>query len=148
VYYFYIIPQPRRVLHKVSIELFHSHLWKSARYETRVARWDIFKPKIPILVNLGGSCNGSCWCIILPVGLFYDYFVYFAFIWSILRLYGLFFPVLVCCTKKNMATLYETLTPIKARHFKMTDLSKQKCQLLHKSHQLYMYLWEFIMYNM
>jgi hypothetical protein len=28
---------------------------------TRVARWHIFKPKIAIWVNLGGSFNGRCW---------------------------------------------------------------------------------------
>jgi hypothetical protein len=30
-------------------------------FQTRVARWYIFKPKIPICVNFGGSCNGRCW---------------------------------------------------------------------------------------
>jgi hypothetical protein len=30
---------------------------------TRVARWHIMKTKNPIRVNLGGSCNGSCWYI-------------------------------------------------------------------------------------
>jgi hypothetical protein len=29
----------------------------------RVARWFIFKPKIPILVNFGGPWNGKCWYI-------------------------------------------------------------------------------------
>jgi hypothetical protein len=42
----------------------------------RVARWKIFKPKILVWVNFGGSCNGRFWCI-----------------WYI-------FPVLVCSTKK------------------------------------------------
>jgi hypothetical protein len=27
----------------------------------RVARWHIFKPKILIWVNVGGTCNGRCW---------------------------------------------------------------------------------------
>jgi hypothetical protein len=27
----------------------------------RVARWFIFKPKIPIWVNFGGPWNGKCW---------------------------------------------------------------------------------------
>jgi hypothetical protein len=30
---------------------------------TRVARWHIFKPKIPIWVNFCGSWNRRCWCI-------------------------------------------------------------------------------------
>jgi hypothetical protein len=66
-----------------------------------VARWHIFKPKIPIWVNFGGSCNGRCW------------YMYFIAIWSILWHFGLFnghlvyifSPVLVCCTKKNLTTL-------------------------------------------
>jgi hypothetical protein len=28
--------------------------------ENRVARWYIFKPKVQIWVNFGGSCNGRC----------------------------------------------------------------------------------------
>jgi hypothetical protein len=36
----------------------------------RVARWHIFKPKIPIWIYLGRSCNVSCWYIIRPFGLF------------------------------------------------------------------------------
>jgi hypothetical protein len=42
---------------------------------------------------------------IWPFGLFYGYFVYFVAIWYILWLFDMFFPVLVCCTKKNLATL-------------------------------------------
>jgi hypothetical protein len=36
------------------------------------------------------------------VGLFYDHLVHFVGIWYI-------FPILVCCTKKNLATLLVTL---------------------------------------
>jgi hypothetical protein len=32
-------------------------------------------------------------------------FVYFVAIWYILGLFGIFFPALKCCTKKNLATL-------------------------------------------
>jgi hypothetical protein len=35
---------------------------------TRVARWLIFKPKIPIWVNFGGSCIRRCWHILWPFG--------------------------------------------------------------------------------
>jgi hypothetical protein len=31
---------------------------------SRVARWCIFKTKIPILGNIGGSCNVRCWYIL------------------------------------------------------------------------------------
>jgi hypothetical protein len=36
----------------------------------RVARWFVFKPKIQIWVNFGGSCNGRCWCILRTLGPF------------------------------------------------------------------------------
>jgi hypothetical protein len=77
----------------------------------RAARLHSFIPKIPIWVNFGGSCNGRCWYSLLPFGLFYSHLVYFVTIsynsWS----FGTFFPVLVCCAKKNLATLphYEFL---------------------------------------
>jgi hypothetical protein len=44
----------------------------------RVARWYIFEPKTPIWVNFGVSCKDRCRLILWP---------------------------LVCCTKKNLATL-------------------------------------------
>jgi hypothetical protein len=31
---------------------------KMERIRFRVARWFVFKPKIPIWVNIEGSCNG------------------------------------------------------------------------------------------
>jgi hypothetical protein len=36
----------------------------------RVARWHIFKQKIQIWVNFGGSSSGRCWYILWPFGLF------------------------------------------------------------------------------
>jgi hypothetical protein len=35
-----------------------------AHSHTRQQGCQIFKPKIPIWVNSGGSCNGRCWCIL------------------------------------------------------------------------------------
>jgi hypothetical protein len=65
----------------------------------RVARWLIFKPKIPIWVNFGGSCNTRSWYIIWPFGLFYSYLLH---LWS----FGtLCFPILVCWPNINLATL-------------------------------------------
>jgi hypothetical protein len=47
-----------------------SHRKKSRCFiSTRVARWHIFKPKIQIWVNFGGSGDGRCWHILLPFGL-------------------------------------------------------------------------------
>jgi hypothetical protein len=51
-----------------------------------------FKPKIPIWINFGGSCNGRCWFILRPLGLFYDYWVYFVAVWYFLLSFGIFFP--------------------------------------------------------
>jgi hypothetical protein len=57
----------------------------------RVARWHISKPKFPIWVNFGGSCN---------VGIFYGHLVdftaiwytYIVVVWKIIWLFGIFFP--------------------------------------------------------
>jgi hypothetical protein len=39
------------------------------------------------------------------VGIFYVHLINFPAIWYIYPPFGTFFPVLVCCTKKNLATL-------------------------------------------
>jgi hypothetical protein len=49
----------------------------------RVARWFVFKPKIPIWANFGGSCYGKSWYILRPFGLFYSLWKYFKAIWYI-----------------------------------------------------------------
>jgi hypothetical protein len=70
----------------------------------RVARWFVFKPKIQICVNFGGTCNGRWWNILWTM-------VHFTVIWYILWTFGIVcgnlvcFHVLVFCIKKNMATL-------------------------------------------
>jgi hypothetical protein len=68
----------------------------------RVARWYIFKPKIPIWVNFGVSYNGRCWYSswpfgtnnLWPFGMLCDHFVYFSR-----------FGTYVVGTSKNLATL-------------------------------------------
>jgi hypothetical protein len=55
----------------------------------------------------GGSCNGSCWYILWPFGKFSEHLVYFVAIWDIFWSFGILFPILVCCTKKTLATLFE-----------------------------------------
>jgi hypothetical protein len=57
---------------------------------TKVARWYIFKPKLPIWVNFGGSCNGRCLYTLWPFGIFYGHLVYFTAIWSTLKPFGIF----------------------------------------------------------
>jgi hypothetical protein len=60
-----------------------------------VTRWFIFKPKIPIWVNLGGPEIGKCrnisMCIcniLRTLGIFYDHLVYFVFVWDIFSGFG------------------------------------------------------------
>jgi hypothetical protein len=45
------------------------------------------------------------WYILWPFGLFYNNLAYFRVIWYILWSLGHIFHVLVCCIKKNLATL-------------------------------------------
>jgi hypothetical protein len=63
-----------------------------------------FQTKIPIWVNFGGSCNGKARCILRPFGVFYCNWKYLMVVWYILSSFGIFFPVLVFCAKKNPAT--------------------------------------------
>jgi hypothetical protein len=65
---------------------------KRANGVSRVARWFVFKPKIPIWVNFGGRWYGRCWCIIWPFGLFYGHLTYFTAFGYILRYFGIFYP--------------------------------------------------------
>jgi hypothetical protein len=58
-------------------------------------------PKIPTWVNFGGSCNGRCWYSLWQLGPFYGHLVY---LWQ----FGIFFPVWVYFTNKNLATLHST----------------------------------------
>jgi hypothetical protein len=51
----------------------------------RVARWFVFKQKIPIWVNFVGSCYGKSWYILWPFGLFYANSKYFV---AILYIFG------------------------------------------------------------
>jgi hypothetical protein len=66
------------------------HPFRSQLSRFRVARWFIFKPKIPFWVILGGSCNGRCWSILLPFVLFYCHLFYFTAICSILLPFSIF----------------------------------------------------------
>jgi hypothetical protein len=52
-------------------------------FYTRVARWFVFKPKIQIWVNYGGSCNGRRWYILWTLGPFFGLglLLYFMDIW-------------------------------------------------------------------
>jgi hypothetical protein len=51
------------------------------RFSGRVARWFVFKPKIPNLVIFGGPQNGNYWNILWSFGIFYGHLVYFIAIW-------------------------------------------------------------------
>jgi hypothetical protein len=52
--------------------------WKEKRRVTphQGCQMVFFKPKIPIRVNFGGSCNGRRWYILWLLGLFYGHLVY------------------------------------------------------------------------
>jgi hypothetical protein len=80
------------------------------RAKSRVSRWYIFIPKIPIWIYIGGPWNVKCWCILWPPGIFraifgihifwpfgriYIYLVDFIAIWKILRPFDRFYGHLV-----------------------------------------------------
>jgi hypothetical protein len=57
------------------------------------------------LVYFGGPWNGKDWYILWPFGIFYGHEEFFITILYICAQLVYFFPVLVCCNKKNLATL-------------------------------------------
>jgi hypothetical protein len=73
-----------------------------------------------------------CWVLAMEdVGILYVHLVYFTAIWFIfvafwyiLWLFGIFFPVLVCCTKKNLATPNDTVY-----YFRFPEVSVRICSL-------------------
>jgi hypothetical protein len=76
------------------------------RVPARVARWHIFKPKIPIWVNFGGSCNGGCMYlhtyILWSLGIFCGPL-------DILLLFGTFFPFWYVGPRKIWQPWYQRL---------------------------------------
>jgi hypothetical protein len=54
-----------------------------------------------------GLFNDHLVSILRLFGIFYGHLAYFMAIWYILWNFGVFFPVLVCCVKKNLAALFE-----------------------------------------
>jgi hypothetical protein len=64
----------------------------------------IFKPKIPIWVNFGGSPHGRRWYILRLFGLFYGQLVYFKAIWYFLWSSRIIFSCFGMLYLKNLAT--------------------------------------------
>jgi hypothetical protein len=94
-----------------------------------VARWFVFKPKIPIWVNFGVCYDGKCWSILWPCGIFNGLLLHFKVIWYIL-------PVLVSCSQKNLATLVALKKNsalvsnfVMLRHFVFQKLFKKRCRV-------------------
>jgi hypothetical protein len=54
----------------------------------RVAKWYICIPKIPILVNFWGPCNGKFWYVWRSFGIFNDHLVLFVVLWYIFPYFG------------------------------------------------------------
>jgi hypothetical protein len=97
------------------------HLSVKSEIANRVARWYIFIQKSVFEYIFGRNWNGKFWDILLPFGIFYGHLVLFTAIWYILLSFGYIFPVLVCCTKKNLAPLIAdpSVTAIRSHHFSM-----------------------------
>jgi hypothetical protein len=81
-----------------------------------------FQTKNP---NLGKFWRVLQWqdiCTLWTFGIFYSQLLYFMAIWYILWLFGIYFPVLVCCIEKNLETLILSLHTIHVA----IDLGRQK----------------------
>jgi hypothetical protein len=90
-------------MHQLQKKSQNSPLPLFAELRIRVARWHSFKPKIPIWVIFGGSRNWD-------VGILYGHLVFFRYLCNVghsvyFMVIWYIFYVLVCCTKRNLATL-------------------------------------------
>jgi hypothetical protein len=109
IIYLYVIPTLHityKVLKTLRFQTVRFVLSKSVNQGCQMV---YFQTKNPILVIFGRSCNRRCWSILRPFGIFYGHLRHFMAIRYIMWLFGIFFIVLVCCTKKNLATLVSTL---------------------------------------
>jgi hypothetical protein len=109
----------------------------------RVARWFIFKPKIPIWVNFGVPWIGKCWYILWQSVLFYGHLGYSMTIWSILCLFGSFFRFVYHVPRKIwqpwtgqrtsafVANPFTAPKNIMAHFFQIRSCFFQKCWLSH-----------------
>jgi hypothetical protein len=95
--------------HRLQFNSWSSTPFEKCQHGTSVARWYIFKPKIPIWVNFGRSCNWRYWyfcdSFVHSNDIFYSHLLHFVAICYLLWSFGIVSPVLVCCTDKNLATL-------------------------------------------
>jgi hypothetical protein len=104
--------------------VFAKHVLRVRRnwHPTQGCQMVYFHTKIPTLGKILGALEWliweycmSIWYILRPFGIFHVHLVYFTSIWYILRplgifcmeTIGIFFLVLLCCTKKNLATLHQ-----------------------------------------
>jgi hypothetical protein len=96
---------------------------------TRVARWYFFILKIPIWVNFWRILQRnimSIWSILKLFGIFYGFLVNFMVIWYI-------FSFLVCCIKKNMASLVATIKIFRTKRLqKMTKNATDTLAFLYR----------------
>jgi hypothetical protein len=61
----------------ITIRQFASGGRKFVNVSSRVARWCVFKPKLPIWVNFRGSWTRKCWYILWPIGIYFGTLVNF-----------------------------------------------------------------------
>jgi hypothetical protein len=86
--------------------------------------------------NLGKFCNGSYWYVLWLL-------VNFPAIWYIFPCFGTFLPVLVCCTKKNLATLSGEVVKIDPSsrprdHATSFKISRMAIYVIHKCRPIYL----------
>jgi hypothetical protein len=58
-----------------------------------------FKPKIPIWVKFLRVLQWKTLVYLLTLGLFYGHLEHFTTVWNIFGHFGIFLPILECCTK-------------------------------------------------
>jgi hypothetical protein len=80
-----VIAAFKRIIQYICISNMPYTRWRSTfaylDIVSRVARWFIFQPKIPIRVNFGGPWNGEGWYILYSFEIYYGHLVHFMSFW-------------------------------------------------------------------
>jgi hypothetical protein len=83
------------------LEIFGQPSVKEMLALLRVARWFIFRPKIPIRVNFGGPWNGKGWYILWPFGIYHGHLVHFWLFVNLMAICHLFPRFGTLCQEKS-----------------------------------------------
>jgi hypothetical protein len=92
---------PTHANHPIKSKNLASKLRQKEGVESRVARWFIFIPKIPIWVNFVVPGNGKGWYILLQIGIYYGHLVHVWPFGNLVAIWYIFPRFGILCREKS-----------------------------------------------